>query len=78
MQELMFSVVDGRYSTGKPLIVTTNASVQDMKTPKTQMQERIYDRILQMCFPIRFDGGSLRREDTRARYYKTQEMLQKG
>ena len=78
MQELMFSVVDGRYSTGKPLIVTTNASVQDMKTPKTQMQERIYDRILQMCFPIRFDGGSLRREDTKARYYKTQEILQKG
>ena len=78
MQELMFSVVDGRYSTGKPLIVTTNASVQDMKTPKTQMQERIYDRILQMCFPIRFDGGSLRREDTKARYYKTQEILQRG
>lgn len=78
MQELMFSVIDGRYSTGKPLIVTTNASVQDMKTPKTQMQERIYDRILQMCFPIRFDGGSLRREDTKTRYYKTQEMLQKG
>ena len=78
MQELMFSVVDGRYSTGKPLIVTTNSGVQDMKTPKTQMQERIYDRVLQMCFPIRFDGGSLRREDTKARYYKTQEMLQKG
>lgn len=78
IQELMFSVIDGRYSTGKPLIVTTNASIQDMKTPKTQMQERIYDRILQMCFPIRFDGGSLRREDTRARYYKTQDILQGG
>lgn len=78
MQELMFSVIDGRYSTGKPLIVTTNASIQDMKTPKTQMQERIYDRVLQMCFPIRFDGGSLRREDTKTRYYKTQEMLQRG
>lgn len=78
MQELMFSVVDGRYSTGKPLIVTTNASIQDMKTPKTQMQERIYDRVLQMCFPIRFDGASLRREDTRARYYRTQDILQKG
>lgn len=63
-REVMFDIVDTRYKSGKPLIVTTNLSLQDLKKPGSLDLARIYDRILEMCVPIRFAGES-RREAAR-------------
>ena len=59
--EQMFSVVDGRYRTGKPLIVTTNLTLQELKNPPDLAHRRIYDRLLEMCTPIRVSGQNIRR-----------------
>ena len=56
----MFSVVDGRYRTGKPLIVTTNLTLQELKNPPDLAHRRIYDRLLEMCTPIKINGQSIR------------------
>ena len=43
--EQMFSIVDSRYRSGKPLIVTTNLKLDEMKYPPDLAHARIYDRI---------------------------------
>ena len=58
--EQLFSVVDGRYRTGKPLIVTTNLTLQELKNPPNLAHRRIYDRLLEMCTPIKINGQNIR------------------
>lgn len=76
MQELVFSVIDSRYESGKPVVITTNLTLQDLKDPQTAQQSRIYDRILQMCHPLKVDGESIRRKDTKKRYYEMKKELE--
>ncbi|MBQ1469460.1 MAG: ATP-binding protein, partial [Schwartzia sp.] len=57
----MFHIVDGRCRTGKPLIVTTNLTLQELKNPPDLAHARIYDRLLEMCTPIRINGQNVRR-----------------
>ena len=63
----MFNIIDGRYLTRKPLIVTTNLSLKAMKNPKDLAEQRIFDRVLEMCIPVCFDGESLRQEKAKQR-----------
>lgn len=51
----LFNIVDGRYRAGKPLIVTTNLTLQELKNPPDLAHRRIYDRLLEMCTPIRIN-----------------------
>ena len=59
-QEQVFSLIDGRYLARKPLIVTTNLSLQELKHPADMTEQRIFDRSLEICVPVCFDGPSLR------------------
>ena len=45
----VYEIIDTRYSSGKPLIITTNLKFDDMKTSENTSYIWIYDRILQMC-----------------------------
>ena len=56
----MFSIVDSRYRTGQPLIVTTNLTLQELKHPPDLAHARIYDRLLEMCTPIKINGQNIR------------------
>lgn len=64
-REQIFSLVDSRYLSRRPMIVTTNLSLTELKTPADLSQRRIYDRVLEMCVPVCFDGESLRQEKAR-------------
>ena len=59
-----YSIIDERYLSNKPLIITTNLTPAELKNPKTVEQKRIYDRVLEMCggVAIRIDGNSKRVE----------------
>ncbi len=60
--EQVYNVIDSRYTTSKPLIVTTNLMLDEMKNTAVHTDyRRIYDRILEMCTPIRFEGESRRK-----------------
>lgn len=59
-QEQVFSIIDGRCQVRKPLIVTTNLSLQELKHPTGITEQRIFDRLLEKCVPVCFDGDSLR------------------
>ena len=45
----VFNVIDSRYRSGKPLIVTTNLTLDDLRNPEDTAHSRIYDRLLSMC-----------------------------
>ena len=71
--ETVYTVIDERYKTKKPLIVTTNLTLGELCKPKNMDYQRIYDRILEMCTPLAFKGESMRREkaNKRLRYVKS-------
>lgn len=59
-REQVFNIINSRYLAGKPLVVTTNLSLHQLKNPTDVYQQRICDRVLEMCVPVCFDGDSLR------------------
>lgn len=75
MQEAVFNIIDARYRTGKPLIITTNLSINEIKNPPSVNYGRIYDRIIERCFPIHVDGNSRRRDKVKESYYEMKRKL---
>ena len=61
--EQIYSIVDSRYRSQKPLIVTTNLTLDEIRHPQDTAHARIYDRLLEMCVPISCIGVSLRKEN---------------
>lgn len=66
--ELLFEIIDTRYRSGLPLIVTTNLAPADLRSDRNSIElVRIYDRLLSMCVgadesgKIVLDGQSMRR-----------------
>ena len=60
--EQVYNIIDARYRSKKPLIVTTNLTLTDLKNPQDMAHARIYDRLLDMCSPICFAGVNLRQQ----------------
>ena len=73
--EQVFNVVDSRYKSGKPVIITTNLSLQELKNPSDIKYKRIYDRILEMCVPLQFKGESKRKEKSQAKLNVLKELF---
>ena len=59
--EQIFTVIDARYAAKKPMIITTN--LIDFKTETDVRRKRVYDRIFEVCTPIKMDGESKRRAE---------------
>ena len=75
MQEMVFNIIDSRYRAGLPLIVTTNLTIDEIKKPGDMERSRIYDRILERCFPVEVTGGSRRRKAVRDGYEDMKKLL---
>lgn len=74
--EKVFYIVDERYKSGKPLIVTTNQPLKEMQNSAESGNsdyKRIYDRILSMCVPMAFMDGTRRKPERadKAKYLKS-------
>lgn len=75
MQEQVFNVIDARYRSGKPMIITTNLTPRQLKDPENIEQGRIYDRILERCHPVEVTGYSMRRTILKNAFWETDRML---
>ncbi len=60
--ETVYMIIDERYKSKKPLIITTNLTMDEICKPKSIAQQRIYDRVVEMCTPLMFRGDNKRRE----------------
>ena len=58
--EKVYNVVDSRYRLRKPVIFTTNLGLKDISSENDIRYKRVYDRILEVCYPVRFAGSSWR------------------
>jgi DNA replication protein DnaC len=76
--EMVYSVVDLRYRAKKPLIVTTNLTLEEIKNPRNMDYQRIYDRILEMCVPIHFVGESKRKSAHAKKVKMVRELFEEG
>ena len=61
--EIVMNVIDSRCKSGKPLIVTTNLSADDLLKPQGITEQRIYSRLCQMCIPVRCSASKDRRKE---------------
>ena len=69
--EQVYNVIDARYCSNKPLIITTNLTLNEMQNETNIARKRIYDRVLAMCMPMQIQGTHMRkieRENKRKRY----------
>ena len=73
--EQVYSVIDGRYRSGKPLIVTTNLTLTEMRNAADTAHKRIYDRVLDMCVPILCKGDSFRKKTAEEKLEAAKNML---
>ena len=60
--ETIYTVIDERYKSGKPFIITTNLQLDALKNPQDVEHARIYDRIMERCMPVFFGGKNYRSE----------------
>ena len=58
--EQVFNVIDSRYRSKKPLIVTTNLTLDELKHPRDLAHARIYDRVLERCVPLKVNRQNIR------------------
>ena len=75
MQERVYDIIDARYRTGLPLILTTNLPIEQIKNPADAKERRIYDRVLEMCHPVPMPGKSRRRGMVSDLYAETKQIL---
>lgn len=73
--EQVFNVIDSRKRTGKPLIVTTNLSLEAIENPTDTAHERIYSRIIELCIPIDFGNKDRRKEKANRNFLETVSIL---
>lgn len=59
----VYNVVDERYKSGKPLIVTTNLHLKEIQNTKSIEYKRIYQRVLEMCTPLYAEPQAFRDEN---------------
>lgn len=60
MWEQIMSVVDARYRSGLPLIVTTNLTAAELSDDSDIRKRRVYSRLKEMCIPLRMTGEDRR------------------
>ena len=73
--EQVYNVIDTRYKSGKPLIITTNLTLDELKAPTDIPHKRIYDRVLGMCVPIMFNGVNFRKEEAAAKMEAAKKLF---
>lgn len=75
MGEIVQNIIDARYRTGKPLIVTTNLTSDDLKHPTEIRKQRIYSRLFEMCVPVEVKGKDRRKEKLKQDYKSMEDLL---
>lgn len=80
VKDKVFLLIDTRYRTGKPIIVTTNLELKNDGLTESEIKEglsiesrfgsRISDRLADMCQLCAVNGKSWRGQDTRQKFIK--------
>ena len=61
VNELVYNIIDARYRSGKPMIITTNLKYTELYHAEDTSKARIYSRIIEMCLPVLVSGEDRRK-----------------
>lgn len=75
MNEQVFTILDQRLRVGKPLILTTNLTSEELKNPSDLMRQRMYSRIYELCIPVEVCGKDRRRTGLSRSYADAKKLL---
>ena len=73
--EQVFNVIDSRYRSKKPLIITTNLTLSELNNAADIAHKRIYDRILERCIPVRINNRNIRQDNATANLKQAKRIL---
>ena len=76
--EQVFNVIDSRYRSKLPLIVTTNMTLEELKNPQDLTRSRIYDRVLERCVPLRINNQNIRKRNAAESMKEARKILESG
>lgn len=75
MQEIVYEVINNRYLSGLPLIVTTNLTADELKHPADMTNIRTFSRLFEMCIPIECTGEDRRRDALKEAHAEYRDIL---
>ncbi|MBR6102601.1 MAG: ATP-binding protein [Ruminococcus sp.] len=74
--ERVHDIIEYRVNTGKPMIVTTNYDLGEMKNETEIRKRRMFDRLFGCCFAISFQGVSYRRKIAGTSFSEMKKLLE--
>jgi DNA replication protein DnaC len=75
MNEFVQNIIDQRYRSGEPMIITTNLTAEEIKFPADIKDQRLFSRLLEMCIPIEVKGNDRRKSQLKKDYRDLEEVL---
>lgn len=73
--ERVYNFIDSRYRSELPMLLTTNLTVHQMMNEQDTQYRRIYDRLLEVCYPVQFAGPSFRMKTANRRFEEMQALM---
>lgn len=77
-REQICAVIDARSEAGRPLIVTTNLTLDEMDACRDQALQRVYNRMKALCVPVAVIGESRRDGIAEEKTRLARELLADG
>ncbi len=74
--EKVYDIIDSRYRSGNPVILTSNVELKDMQNCQDTRLNRIYDRVFEMCYPIKVNGMSWRKQSAVDRFRSMKKLFE--
>lgn len=73
--EQLFTLIDERYKSNRPTIITTNLNPRDMAAVNDIAYKRIYDRVTEMCVPMYVKGEAQRTAAAKSKAQMLKDIL---
>lgn len=73
--EIVHNIIDSRYRSGLPLIITTNLTIDEFTHPKDVRKARLYSRLKEMCVPVPLTGRDRRNEKAALKNKEVRKLL---
>lgn len=74
--EKVYNIIDSRVRANKPMIITSDLELNDMMECEDIRKKRIYDRILECCYPMYVGGKSFRMMKAAQRFDEMKDFLE--
>lgn len=75
MSEQVTNIVDSLYRANIPMLITSNYTPRQMTETDDVRKRRVYDRLLERCYPILVDGPSRRKQQGRRDLAEMNKLL---